>query len=516
MQNINESYPAMSIQVNIGTLIYDDALRDLNQRLTNLLEWAKRIKVTVSKELLAFEKELADHLLALILKENEKKRLKDHDKSNGGESKDEGNGKEAQSKKNSAEGTENQNPKDIVTHKPGGTTVKDYRNNKGCPMTAADIDAMMTETEKACCDDGENEFSRPAMRITEHQAATCCVEYREAVNMAKCGMLGPFAFWMNKGSTMESIDADILQRGEDFAVALQFIHTNCFPGIDVNALRIYFKPEQTVAFNSKGLLFFNLSYWVSMNQISSDLECVYCWYHTFCHEVAHNKVAKHGEEHNFVLKWLCTLRVEDLFRAWYVKKPFVGDHVETVKTEHVSTPSKIESSSPVSSEKIRRIIPRKESHDRDTGSNLCADSKSTFQAGNHSFCTNSVDASAEGKDAVPVVDDVRTVTGSPNNMDAVDDYVIVSSPAKPAKAKRKKRIVKRIVRGNGKVGPSPGISDGDVHVQFNDPADESGEEKTFDEVKSAVSSAAENIRLVVDAQVESPEPTHSNTESFIA
>jgi hypothetical protein len=185
--------------------------------------------------------------------------------------------------------------------------------NDGVKPTVAEMDERATRAESVCRDYGKNEINEPEMTLTNYH---CCTEHHEAMNLTKCGNMGPFSYWLDEVLKMKPMDHDILAAGKTFAGVLEFIRESCFPKIDTSMIKIYFKDETTMAFNKGGELFFNLWFWAELECRSSDLKSVYFWFHVFCHEVAHNDVKDHGVRHNFILQWICSRHISSLYQAW--------------------------------------------------------------------------------------------------------------------------------------------------------------------------------------------------------
>ena len=104
------------------------------------------------------------------------------------------------------------------------------------------------------------------------------------------------------------------QAADLFARLLLHIRDHAFKNTPVNALKIFFDPKSSsIAFNCSATLFFNLKYWMEFNHSINTGDALYFWFHTFCHEVAHNVVHEHGVEHNFALHRLATSKCGMLY-----------------------------------------------------------------------------------------------------------------------------------------------------------------------------------------------------------
>ena len=121
--------------------------------------------------------------------------------------------------------------------------------------------------------------------------------------------------WMSRDVVQTpTMEKKIHQAADRFARLLLHIRKHAFKNTVVNAIKIFFDPEsQSIAFNCRGTLFFNLSYWMKFKHSINSGDSLYFWFHTFCHEVAHNVVHQHGEEHNYALHCLATKKSGQLF-----------------------------------------------------------------------------------------------------------------------------------------------------------------------------------------------------------
>ena len=134
-------------------------------------------------------------------------------------------------------------------------------------------------------------------------------EPEEHIVLTNRSFLG-IAFWISRDvhQTPEEVKK-MDQVADSFARLLLHIREHAFQNTPVGAIKIFFDPtSQKIAFNCNATLFFNLKYWLEFKHSINNGDALYFWFHTFCHEVAHNVVHKHGPAHNYALQRLATAK----------------------------------------------------------------------------------------------------------------------------------------------------------------------------------------------------------------
>ena len=124
-------------------------------------------------------------------------------------------------------------------------------------------------------------------------------------------------FWISrdeKRSQTAQGAMKLSQAADTFARMLLHIRDHAFRMTQVNAIKIFYDPQsQSIAFNANATLFFNLHYWLMHKHCINTGDSLYFWFHTFCHEVAHNVVHEHGVKHNYALQCLATKKSVQLY-----------------------------------------------------------------------------------------------------------------------------------------------------------------------------------------------------------
>lgn len=123
------------------------------------------------------------------------------------------------------------------------------------------------------------------------------------------------AFWISRDVEPTPEEVKRLDQAADtFARLLLHIRGHAFQLTKVNAIKIFFDPKsESIAFNCGATLFFNLHYWLKFKHGINTGDSLYFWFHTFCHEVAHNVVHNHGVGHNYALQCLATKKSVQLY-----------------------------------------------------------------------------------------------------------------------------------------------------------------------------------------------------------
>ncbi|KAI8829064.1 hypothetical protein BJ741DRAFT_538973 [Chytriomyces cf. hyalinus JEL632] len=95
-------------------------------------------------------------------------------------------------------------------------------------------------------------------------------------------------------------------------------------GLETKTLNIYWdKSGGTVAFNRGRTLFFNFRFYLGLHFrsgmrpgiVGEDIDSVYYWFMTACHELAHNFVAEHNSQHEFYFSSYAETYLAKLHRA---------------------------------------------------------------------------------------------------------------------------------------------------------------------------------------------------------
>lgn len=83
-------------------------------------------------------------------------------------------------------------------------------------------------------------------------------------------------------------------------------------GIPANSLHMWIGYKgRRIAFNRGNSLYFNLTVFIDL-RFRTRSECMRYWYMVMCHELAHNNVSAHNEEHESLLSWLAFRHMEAL------------------------------------------------------------------------------------------------------------------------------------------------------------------------------------------------------------
>ncbi|KAJ1973336.1 hypothetical protein H4R34_005110 [Dimargaris verticillata] len=179
-------------------------------------------------------------------------------------------------------------------------------------------------------------------------------------NLTQCGQVGPFMVYLKTGlSTREvfhceltpqtpvtasliplaHLDRPLVVKGQaqPLPPTSQFHHLHRFGhvlttlghrvfGLDLQAMHIFYDTEvPTIAFNRGQSLFFNLRFFVDLHHPewlavpAQRADVYFYWFMVLCHELAHNFVTAHDDQHEFYLsayaeQYLRPL-VEQLVRA---------------------------------------------------------------------------------------------------------------------------------------------------------------------------------------------------------
>jgi hypothetical protein len=211
---------------------------------------------------------------------------------------------------------------------------------KGNPMKPQDVEAMLDSAEQKC---------RDTMRDHIHEkggwaeGGTCSREWNEKCHIKKSQVkVEGLELWLPEDQLDTSLDSLRLHPARLFAYMLNMLVFDTFEGIKRNAIKLFWDNDSnTVAFNMGGSLFFNLAFYMKLEHCDKPIEAVtsficfsrlsflpllsfyiavspnsciqmYFWYHTTCHEVAHNIEKGHGPGHNFVLQLLATRHFQKL------------------------------------------------------------------------------------------------------------------------------------------------------------------------------------------------------------
>jgi hypothetical protein len=159
-----------------------------------------------------------------------------------------------------------------------------------------------------------NSVSEKIMEVSHEIVETRC-ESRSDRNLSKVGSVNGLSVYEETGIT--AFTEDLMDCGNNFAIILKNL-AQVFNIKNVNeTVRIFLESSNaTIAFNMDGGLHFNLLYYQKLHYLKqevSSIEVYFFWYSTFCHELAHNIVSAHNEEHSFLTEHLQYSYFKQLF-----------------------------------------------------------------------------------------------------------------------------------------------------------------------------------------------------------
>lgn len=151
------------------------------------------------------------------------------------------------------------------------------------------------------------------IKEVSHEIIETRCESRSDRNLARVGTVNGLAVYEETGIT--AFTEDLMECGESFATILKNL-AQVF-NVKNDVIRIFLENSNaTIAFNLNGGLHFNLLYYQKLHYLKKEIsmmEVYFFWYSTFCHELAHNIVSSHDEEHSFLTEHMQYSYFKQLF-----------------------------------------------------------------------------------------------------------------------------------------------------------------------------------------------------------
>ena len=172
------------------------------------------------------------------------------------------------------------------------------------------IDEMVSRAIKTTPGAVANQIIETSREIIE----TRC-ESKADRNLIKVGNVGGLSVYEENGG--KSFSEEYMECAGEFAIVLKNIAQVFSLKRMEETVRIFLESSNgTIAFNLNGGLHFNLIYFHKLHYNKKDvslMEVYFFWYSTFCHELAHNIVEAHNEEHGFLTEHLQYTYFKQLF-----------------------------------------------------------------------------------------------------------------------------------------------------------------------------------------------------------